>query len=461
MTNSFKDSYHLMPPSRHLPGWIAILAEKDNATMREMIERGLQGFVGDYGETKDVMVHDGLGFGFLKPERPLPMTTWSFFSDPNYCCFVEGVFYDAYLSYQMTDGEDEALAEKILQRFKNSDYKAIEDLNGSFCGFIFDFKHRKLSTFIDRLGAKILYWSYENDVLIVSTSLAAFRGLRKLSLDEHAAFQFVTIGFPVGERTLLKDVRIQLPSTMNIFCGPSKESFRYWKPPERTQRIALRDAVNLISHAMEDHAGRIFARAKQKIALGMTGGHDSRVICNSLVFSDIPFEPLVWNDGSFNDVIVRKLCSVIQKHPHVVKGVTTQEMEDIRSDVFLYTDGLHMYSHGFIRLARECLEHDMQILMMGFFGDRISGSLTVPSPQYLGNVSELSTCSLKNQMELLTFGDACSLLTFADGDFTRETLSEWSQSFTRESIHQSLPDIAIWQGVANRNLKRIRFSMIP
>ena len=461
MTNHFSNSHHSAPPSDHLPGWIIILAEKDNTTIREMIERGMQGFVGDYGEAQDVIVCNGLGFGFFKPAKPLPMTTWSFFSDQNHCCFVEGVFYDAYFSCQPTDGEDEALAEKILERFKNIHHGAIENLNGSFCGFIFDFKQKKLTTFVDRLGTKILYWSYESDALIVSTNLAAFRNLKKLSLDEHAAFQFLTIGFPIGEKTLLSDVRIHLPCTVNTFHGSSKESLRYWDPPERMHDISLRDAVKLISHAMEDHAERIFARAKQKIAIGMTGGHDSRVICNSLTFRDIPFEPVVWNDGSFNDIVVRKLCSLIKKQPHVVKDVTTQEMENIQKDVFVYTDGLHMYSHGFTRLAKECFEHDIQILMTGFFGDRISGSLTIPSPQHLRNISELSTHTLQAQMELLPFRDASALLRFAEDSFTEETLSEWLQSFIRKSDHQSFSDIAIWQGIANRNLKRIRFSMIP
>jgi hypothetical protein len=35
------------------------------------------------------------------------------------------------------------------------------------------------------------------------------------------------------------------------------------------------------------------------------------------------------------------------------------------------------------------------------------------------------------------------------------------QSFMKESSHEYLSDISIWQGFANRNLKRIRFIIVP
>jgi hypothetical protein len=38
---------------------------------------------------------------------------------------------------------------------------------------------------------------------------------------------------------------------------------------------------------------------------------------------------------------------------------------------------------------------------------------------------------------------------------------EWEQSFTAEAFHSDLVDVAIWQRLANRNLKRILFSMMP
>jgi hypothetical protein len=99
--------------------------------------------------------------------------------------------------------------------------------------------------------------------------------------------------------------------------------------------------------------------------------------------------------------------------------------------------------------------------MLGYSGDRISGSLTIPTPQHLKSVEQLAAASLKDQMELLSFKDAQVLMRNTSGDVINETLSEWRNSFVRESAHEHLSDVLIWQVFANRNLKRVRFSMVP
>ena len=53
----------------------------------------------------------------------------------------------------------------------------------------------------------------------------------------------------------------------------------------------------------------------------------------------------------------------------------------------------------------ESYERQMSLLMLGFSGDRISGSLTIPDPKYLKNIDDLARVSLKNHMELASFHD--------------------------------------------------------
>jgi asparagine synthetase B (glutamine-hydrolysing) len=451
----------LITPRNHLIGWIVIVGKSDKDKIKITIDQGLNSFFGDYGLIKEIRTNDGFGFGLWKPDTPLPLTTWSFFNDKDNCCFIEGVLYDDFFSYQPKDGEDQQFAEIFLKKFRESKAKSIEQLNGCFCGFIFDYRTKKLITFVDRLGVRILYWSYEKGNLIVSSNLAAFRNLKTLSIDESAAFQFLTIGFPIDERTLLKDVMLQLPCTMNIYDGPVKESVRYWDVPKRMKNSSLEESVEMISLSMEDHLERIYQRTKQKVGLGLTGGHDSRVILNALVYRDIPFVPVIWKDNNFNDEVVSELCFIIKKQPIIVKNVSCDELTEIKENVFTYSDGLHLHFHGFVRLAKECVEERIKCLILGFSGDKISGSLTIPAPQYLRNIKKLALCTLRNQMELLSFKNAHLLIRNISKNIIKETTSEWMQSFIKESSHEYLSDISIWQGFANRNLKRIRFSMIP
>lgn len=445
----------------HLTGWMVISGKGDNHNIGNKIETGLNSFVGDYGLIKTVKVKDGFGFGLLKPEKPLPMTTWSFFDDDEKCCFIEGVFYDDYFSYRPVDGEDQNMAKIFLDKFCAIKTKAIEALNGSFCGFVYDYKNKQLITFIDRLGTKILFYSLDEDTIIVTTNLAAFRGLKRLTIDEYAAFQFLTIGFPIGERTLLSEVKIQLPRTMNIYKGAVKDTVYYWDIPERLKNISLKESVEMISQSIEDHVERIYNRTGQEMGLGISGGHDSRVILNALVYKNVPFRPVMWKDYNFNDVVVPRLCNSIEKQPLIAKDLPVSEIDELQREVFVYSDGYYLNSFGFPRIAKECCGKKIKYLMVGFTGDKISGSLTIPAPQYLKNVQQLAMTALDNQMETFSFETAQLLMRNIKKDIIKKTISEWEESFSMNNSRKYLTDIAILQGFANRNLKRIRFAIIP
>lgn len=449
----------------HLPGWLVIAGAGAGARSEEETKRkiaaGMDAFDGDYGLVREITTGRGLCFGFRKPRNPLPMTTWSLCAAGGKTCFIEGVFYDEYFSHRPVQGEDRELAELLLAQFSENGKGAIERLNGSFSGFIFDHASGRLITFVDRLGVHVLYWSQEGDTVTVSSNLAAFRRLKTLALDETAAFQFLTIGFPIDERTLLQDVMIQLPCTMNIFDGTSRQSVRYWDLPERMQERSLDDCVEMISRAVEDHVSAIYDRTRRKVSLGISGGHDSRVVLSALASREVPFDPMLWKDGNFNDVVVTKLCSLLGKEPLIINGATDEERKVMQKSIFRYSDGTYLYAYGFIRLARNCFERDVDSLMLGFSGDRISGGLTTPAPRYLKGIDELAVCTLKAQMELLSFSDAETVLKAPDSGLAGTAQSEWLNSFVREGGHAHLADVSIWQGFANRNLKRVRFSMMP
>ncbi len=448
----------------HLPGWLAIAGDtggRQEAETRSKVAAGLDAFDEDYGSVREITMVTGLCFGFRRPLEPLPMTTWSLCTAGGQTCFLEGVFYDDYLSHCPAPGEDRKLSALVLGQFRETGKRALELLNGSFSGFIFDHASARLITFVDRLGVHVLYWSQEGAAVTVSSNLAAFRRLKALALDEPAALQFLTIGFPVDDRTLLKDVMIQRPCTMNIFHGTTRQMVRYWDLPERMQERSLEDCVEMISRAVEDHVSALYERTRRKVSLGISGGHDSRVVLSALASREVPFEPMLWKDGNFNDVVVTKLCSLLGKEPLMINGATDEEREVMQKSIFRYSDGTYLHAYGFIRLARNCFERDVDSLLLGFSGDRISGGLTIPAPRYLRGVEELAGCTLKAQMELLSFADAETVLKAPGRGLAGTAQSEWLYSFVREGGHAHLADVAIWQGFANRNLKRVRFSMMP
>ncbi|MPZ76508.1 MAG: hypothetical protein GEU77_08280 [Deltaproteobacteria bacterium] len=64
-------------------------------------------------------------------------------------------------------------------------------------------------------------------------------------------------------------------------------------------------------------------------------------------------------------------------------------------------------------------------------------------------------------MELLSFEKARDLLDGVSLDAVEKTKMEWEGSFRSEEWRATFSDICIWQRLANRNLKRVRYAMMP
>jgi Glutamine amidotransferase domain/Asparagine synthase len=448
------------PRRAHLPGWTAILGSPADPATEGGIGRVLDGFVGDFGTIRRVCVREGLAFGVRLPENPLPMATWSFSTDPRYLCFVEGVFYDDYGSHRIVAGEDPGLAAAIVASMASGWQRVLGPLSGSFSGLVFDRETRTLATFVDRFGTRRLFWTRANGKTVVSTNLAALRGIRTPAVDPASAFQFLTIGFPIGERTLLEGVHQQAPASVNEFSADDRKGFDYWVPPAREESLSLRESVARIVDSMEECVGRISRRAGGPLALGLTGGHDSRVILASLIQARVRFEAVSWQEDNFNDRVVRELCARAGKEAHFTPGRSPEALDEIREHAFVYTDGQFLHAHGYTWLGQQSSVEGLEVLLLGFGGDLISGSGT-PTRRSRPAMRLLALNALRAQMEHLSFEDARALLKGRSSDSEAETLAEWLASFERESQRGSPADIVIAQRLRNRNLKRVGSVMTP
>lgn len=434
--------------------WIAIIGNH-KSEISDLIFEGIN----LHQAKPDILdINNNFGFCFIRPKEYLPLTSWSYYNDKKFICFIEGCFYNNFFSHRIAEGEDTDLAKLFLDRFVLSNFETIRELNGSFCGFVFDSNSKKLISFTDRLGTKCIYFYQKKGITVLAPNLFLFKRLISLDFDKNGIYQFITIGFPLDDRTLLRDVKMQLPATINIFSEGTYHS-KHYLALIRSENMKLSDASVAICQSVEAHLKRIYNN-DQKIALGLTGGHDSRVIFGSLVYSKIPFAAISWRDYNFNDKVVRKLCGLYNTNLIWIKDYEYSDFEEIREKIFYLSDGLHLYSHGFIRLAKTCSESGINLLILGFSGDCISGSSPILNIYNLKSIEELAMAILEDQMNLFSFKDAQIILN-AESHIIEDTLNEWIKSFQRFSFLKNLIDIAIMQRLANRNLKRILFAIKP
>lgn len=447
-------------PSDHLVGWMAIASPETDLSAK--IDLGLQSFAGDYGRKKTTLVQNGFAFGWREPLAPAPLTTWSIFHDEKILVFVEGSFYDAYCGHRPQQGYDPALGRQLCNEYRRAAENALAGLSGSYSGCIIDYASRRVMTFVDRLATKPLFWARKGKTLAVSSNLASLRNLQAIKIDFIGAYQYLTFGFPLGTRTLFKNVSIHPPSSMQVFDDHGHRTLPYWKIPDRHRALPVLESAGRIADAMEQSVVRVHRAASGTLGLGLTGGHDSRVILSALVAQAVPFKAIRWDERNANDKTARDLCTLIGRDLKLAAGINNgADLENIRDEVFSYTQGMYRYQSGFSRLGRACLQHDVRCLMVGFAGDVISGGLTIPSPHYMRDIRELSRRALINQLEGLSFENASSLLPHMSATEIEQAQAEWHQSFIDESGRGHLVDVAIWQRLANRNLKRICFSMLP
>ncbi|MPZ76509.1 MAG: hypothetical protein GEU77_08285 [Deltaproteobacteria bacterium] len=358
-----------MTRQNYLFGWILVIGKGAEQELTGMVTSGLEGFVGDFGTNKMVVAAKGIALGLLRPQTTALMRTWSFYQDAQSICFVEGDFYGDFHDYRPLCGEDPNLAKMLLQNYNDEKSEAIAALNGCFSGFLFDRQSSVLSTFVDRLGVRVLYWSFEKDSLVVSSNLASFRRLRSLDLDPDAAFQFLTVGFPIGERTLLRNVSIQLPCTINVFRAGSKTSFHYWNVPKRSKRVVLEEAVQSLVHSMEDFIDRVYDRTDGKtLGLGLTGGHDSRVVLSALAYNRRSFEVMRFWARNFDDPVAQQLCSLMNVPVHTLHMTawSASELKNIKNNVFVYSEGSIFDGWAFAGLGKQCAEREIEHLLVGF-----------------------------------------------------------------------------------------------
>jgi hypothetical protein len=186
----------------------------------------------------------------------------------------------------------------------------------------------------------------------------------------------------------------------------------------------------------------------------------SGLVLSALAYKQRSFEVFRWPEDNFNDSVAQQLCSLIDVPLHTI-SCTADEIENFKSDVFVYSEGSTLEGWNFAALAKECAKRGREHLLLGFSGDVISGSLTVPEPEHFHNIADLAKYALRSQMELLSFESARDLLNDVSLDVIEKTKIEWEASFTAEAWRETLSDIAIWQRLANRNLKRVRNAMMP
>lgn len=175
--------------------------------------------------------------------------------------------------------------EAILLAYQAWGLEFPKKLNGMFAIALWDTKKRRLVMVRDRMGVKPLYYAESDDGVTFASELKALRGLGggsdgvDTSLDPEAFDDFMTIGYVVNPRCIVRGVKKMEPGTMMVLEeGKAPRSHHYWKfqfvPDGSKSGSDWEEEIR----ALFDDAVKLRLRSDVPLGVLLSGGVDSSVI---------------------------------------------------------------------------------------------------------------------------------------------------------------------------------------
>ncbi len=188
--------------------------------------------------------------------------------------------------------------------------RLLPEYDGAFAGMFWDAAQQVLVVVTDCLGMQPLYVRRIDDELTIVSDTKALDGEPDLA----AWGAFISIGHPIGERSLMHDVKRVPPASVLRYNGVSRqlEIDRYWYWPEPSD--AWRHYDFLKSLETDIRGAAAFGDPGTVL---LSGGFDSRLLLYLLKRARIPVDALIIAHKDECDDADGRLAETIAKRAHV------------------------------------------------------------------------------------------------------------------------------------------------
>lgn len=206
-----------------------------------------------------------------------------------------------------SDSEDFSDGLEAFQKaYQQKDKWFSKQLHGYFLAMVFDKRKQEWILGNDRLGLYPTYWTEQKDALLLSSEPELFSsvGLTQPHLDFDGLAELFLIGFPIGKRTLLRDVWRCRPGTVFVLDGQNlrkrseqvlprcfKREFTAGKPG-----AAYADADFLFKRSIKRGGDYWIRQGHEYMELALSGGLDSRLILAHMLRLNIPVKAVTCYD---------------------------------------------------------------------------------------------------------------------------------------------------------------------
>src|SRR5690606_1147809 len=128
--------------------------------------------------------------------------------------------------------------EVALHAYEQYGLEFLDHIDGMFALAIWDAKHERLILARDRMGNKPLYFTQQRGELIFASEIKCLQraGATSGEVDPSGLRDYLTLGYAVAPRTLLKGVSKLPPAHMLVWTPTSCDVTPYWRLPQQVDR---------------------------------------------------------------------------------------------------------------------------------------------------------------------------------------------------------------------------------
>jgi len=324
---------------------------------------------------------------------------------PAYICVIEGRIYG------IDADTDDAFKSRLLDLFdthkKDESLKYIRNLDGEFLICLFHKTTRKVLVVNDFLGRLPAYYM-QSDQFILSRDIYLLQTLtEKLSFDEQGVYEFVRMGYPLGDKSLFENLKRLLPSSFitldeEVIIKCQSFSLQEWQEWGRTVKNPAEQLYEIFKEALRNRL-----KGYQKPMLSLSGGLDSRIIMGEI---EKEKQHVAYESFLYEHPIIQSDIKVVEELSDFYKkqvGISTLEewspqyFDELISSKY----GMNYLGMAFILPFLKSMSSNYDLMLTGDGGDKTLAYL-FPDVQLFGSntakqilrTNELTTAKTSAQL---------------------------------------------------------------
>lgn len=291
------------------------------------------------------------------------------------------------------------------------DLKYFHDLDGEFMIYLIDKKGEKHIVINDYLGRLPAYF-YNHRQFILSRDIYMLDKLTTgLMFDEPAIYQYLRLGFPLGEKTLFQGINRFSPASVLVLEKDHQKIESYPFDASEYEGTLKDSKPELALYEVFRQGLERRIKKENKVVMSLSGGLDSRLILGEIVKQDYPVDLATFSYE--NEIIKHDVEVVKQFEKHYNKSSQIIKLKEWAPELFdemvLVKGGMNYVGMSFILDFLKKLGASYSLMFSGDGGDKTLPALfPLVKPQQnklSGLILKSNSCASAKEIDYLVSFD--------------------------------------------------------